>query len=61
MKRPDWVTIKNRLAGRMSDDEFRIVELLIKGKTMVEVGQILGMHRSMVWRRMQRIKDRSEL
>jgi len=61
MKGTDWVAIKSRLAGKLSDDESRIVELLIQGKTMAAAGQILGQHRSMVWRKMQRVKERSQI
>ena len=35
-----------------------IIDLLIERKTMAEIGEILGQHRSMIWRKMQKIKKR---
>ena len=59
MKNQDWAAIRNSLAGGLSDEESRIIELLIDGKTMLEIGQILDQHRSMIWRKMQKIKKRN--
>ncbi len=59
MKSQDWAAIRNSLTGSLSDEESRIIELLIDGKTMVEIGQVIDQHRSMVWRKMEKVKKRS--
>jgi len=60
MVKHDWTTTKRALTGRLSDEEERIVDMLIDGMSTVEVGRILGQHRSMIWRKTQQIKKRSE-
>jgi DNA-binding CsgD family transcriptional regulator len=58
MNKDDWIATKRSLSGKLSDEELRIVDMLIDGKTQPEIGRVLGQHRSMVWRKTQRIKKR---
>jgi DNA-binding CsgD family transcriptional regulator len=60
MVKHDWATTKKALTGRLSDEEERIVDMLIGGMSTVEIGRILGQHRSMIWRKTQQIRKRSE-
>jgi DNA-binding NarL/FixJ family response regulator len=59
-RKAEWSRIQDRLAGQLSEEEQRIVAALAEGKTMPEVGRMLGQHRSMIWRKTQRIKARVE-
>lgn len=61
MAAQDWAALRARLAGRLSDEDTQIVDLLVEGKSTVEIGHVLGQHRSMVWRKMQRIKKRAQV
>lgn len=61
MSKHDWTKIKQALAGELSAEEARIVDLLIDHQSTVEIGRILGQHRSMVWRKMERLKKRASL
>jgi hypothetical protein len=56
-----WTATKTKLAGELSNEEARIVDMLIASKTMVDIGRELGQHRSMVWRKIQRIKKRAAI
>ena len=56
MNKHDWVSTSRQLASKLSDEEKRIVDMLVSGKSMVEIGRVLGQHRSMVWRKIERIK-----
>lgn len=59
MSKQDWAALKALQAGSFSEEESRIVDLLIAGKSTVEIGRILRQHRSMVWRKIERIKKRA--
>ena len=61
MSKHDWAKTKQSLAGKLSAEEVCIVDMLIDRKSTVEIGRILGQHRSMVWRKMQRLKKRAGL
>lgn len=52
----DW----SKIAGKseLSDEERRIVELLAARKSLPAIGKELGQHRSMIWRKIERIKAR---
>lgn len=39
-------------------EEQRIVDMLAAKKTMPDIGKALGQHRSMIWRKVQKIKVR---
>ena len=56
MSRIDWRAAKSKLQGRVSEDDFQIVELLADGKSTPDIAKALGTNRSAVWRRVQRIK-----
>jgi DNA-binding CsgD family transcriptional regulator len=60
MSKHDWGATKKRLTGKLSDEERQIVDMLIQGKSTVAIGRILGQHRSMIWRKTQRIRKRSD-
>lgn len=51
----DWSSVKNRLSS-LSDEDQRIVDMLAERRTQPEIAQALGQHRSMIWRKVQRIK-----
>lgn len=59
MATQDWPALKASLAGKLSDEEARILDLLADGKSTVEIGRVLGQHRSMIWRKVQRIKKQA--
>ena len=59
MAAQDWTTLRTSLAGKLSEEESRIIDLLISGKSTVEIGRLLGQHRSMVWRKLQKIRKRT--
>ena len=59
MSRPDWTKIKESLASRLSPEETYIIDMLIARKSLVEIGRVLGQHRSMVWRKVERLKKRA--
>lgn len=51
----DWSSVKNRLSS-LSDEDQRIVDMLAERRTRPEIAQALGQPRSMIWRKVQRIK-----
>jgi DNA-binding Lrp family transcriptional regulator len=55
MQKPDWSKIRARLAGSLSDENRRILDLLVQDKTQPEIGKELGLHRSAVWRRIRKL------
>ena len=59
MTTQDWGRVKHLLSGKLSDEESHILNMLIDGKSTVEIGRILGQHRSMVWRKTDRIRKRA--
>ena len=57
LRQIDWRGAGGKLRG-MSSEEQRIVELLVIGRTQPEIGRELGLHRSAVWRRVKKLRDR---
>lgn len=55
MHKPEWAEIRSRLAGSLSDEDRRILDLLAQDKTQPEIGKDLGLHRSAVWRRIRKL------
>lgn len=53
----DWAEAKSKL-GVMSDEDQRIVDMLAQRWTMPDIGKALGQHRSMIWRKVEKIKAR---
>jgi hypothetical protein len=51
----DWVEAKRKLTT-LTDEEKVIVDMLADKKTQPEIGKALGQHRSMIWRKVQKIK-----
>lgn len=54
----DWNSVRSKLA--LSDEEHKIVEMLAARKSLPDIGKALGQHRSMIWRKVERIKARLE-
>lgn len=54
--RHDWSAAQAAQVAELSEEERLIVELLAGGKSTPEIAQALGQHRSMIWRKVQRIK-----
>jgi IS30 family transposase len=52
----DWNSVKSKLT--LSDEERRIVDMLAARKSLPDIGKALGQHRSMIWRKIQRIRAR---
>jgi hypothetical protein len=59
MTNRDWAAVKTILGSKLSEEESRIIDLLISGKSTVEVGRLLGQHRSMIWRKVEKIQKRA--
>jgi hypothetical protein len=53
-----WTLIRDASVGQLTDEEARIVVALADGKTMPEIGRLLGQHRSMIWRKTKKIEAR---
>jgi len=53
----NWSDAKAKLAGTLSVDESRIVDLLIAKKSTPDIAKALGTNRSAVWRKIQKIKE----
>ena len=60
MKPETWADARRQLQGRLSDEEDQIVALLAEGKTQRDIGARLDLHRSAVWRRVNKLKKRIE-
>lgn len=56
MSRIDWNAAKLKLRDRISGDDFQIVELLAAGKSTPDIAKTIGINRTAVWRRVQKIK-----
>lgn len=56
----NWAEAKVDLSS-LTDEEQRIVEMLAVKKTMPEIGNALGQHRSMIWRKVEKIKVKARL
>jgi uncharacterized membrane protein len=56
----DWSQARTRLVSLTEEDQ-KIVDMLVDRKTQPEIAQALGQHRSMVWRKVQRLKKRLQV
>ena len=54
--RQEWVTVRDALTGALSKEDQRLLELLIKGESTPTIARALGQHRSMIWRKAQRLR-----
>jgi DNA-binding CsgD family transcriptional regulator len=52
----DWSHVAATV--QLSDEERQIVQMLAAKKSLPEIGKTLGQHRSMIWRKVERIKAR---
>jgi DNA-binding CsgD family transcriptional regulator len=53
----DWAIAKGKLTT-LTDEEKVIVDMLADQKTQPEIAKALGQHRSMIWRKIRKIKAR---
>jgi DNA-binding CsgD family transcriptional regulator len=53
----DWGKAKAKLSS-LTDEEQRIVNMLAERKTLPAIGKALSQHRSMIWRKVEKIKVR---
>ena len=58
-RRVNWGAARQRL-GSLTSEEERILELLDAGRTQPEIAEELGLHRSAVWRRIRKLRNRLE-
>jgi IS30 family transposase len=52
----DWSRVA--VTVQLSDEERRIVQMLVAKKSLPDIAKALGQHRSMIWRKVERIKAR---
>lgn len=52
----DWSQIGARIG--LSEEERVIVQMLASKKSLPDIAKALGQHRSMIWRKVERIKAR---
>jgi DNA-binding CsgD family transcriptional regulator len=53
----DWKDVNEKRSASLSDEDREIVSLLALGRSTPEIAKALGQHRSMVWRKVQRIRS----
>jgi DNA-binding NarL/FixJ family response regulator len=51
----DWLVARTTLRGLTSEQQ-EIVEMLAMNRTLPEIAKALGQHRSMIWRKVEKIK-----
>lgn len=54
--REEWTGIRTRLAGSLSKEDRQILDLLVNGESTPSIARALGQHRSMIWRKAQRLR-----
>jgi biotin operon repressor len=54
----DWKRIRANPPSDWSAEEIRLLDLLATGTSTPEIARIMGQHRSMIWRKIQRLKSR---
>jgi DNA-binding CsgD family transcriptional regulator len=54
----DWVGDAKKKLTALTDEEKVILDMLAENKTQPDIGRALGQHRSMIWRKVQKIKKR---
>lgn len=55
----DWNFVRKTLAGTLSAEEDRILDLLINGQSTPSIARALQQHRSMIWRKVQQLRARA--
>ena len=53
----NWAEARSQLTSLSYEDQ-RIVDMLAEGMTMPGIGKALGQHRSMIWRKIKKIRAR---
>ena len=54
----DWNVALHSIGSKLGIVETQVLRLLAEGKTQSQIGSELGLHRSAVWRRVHRIRQR---
>jgi DNA-binding NarL/FixJ family response regulator len=54
----NWESALSSLRGSLSSEEEAILRMLVAGRTQPDIGKQLGLHRSAVWRRVKRLRQR---
>jgi IS30 family transposase len=54
----DWQKVSTNLPADWSKEDRKLAELLAQGTSTPEIARIMGQHRSMIWRKVQRLKAR---
>jgi len=55
-----WKSVHAEQLQSLSEAERKLFSLLAQGKSQVEIGKILNLHRSAVWRRVARLRKKFE-
>ena len=55
----DWADVRRRLAETTTEEEQRLLELLIQGQSSYAIAEALGQHRSMIWRKIEALHERA--
>ena len=56
--RIDWQTVRANPPADWTAEELKLAELLARGLSTPDIARTLGQHRSMIWRKVQRLKSR---
>lgn len=56
--RATWKDSAHRLGESVSTEEKRMLQLLADGRTQAQIAKELGLHRSAVWRRVKKLRNR---
>lgn len=54
----DWRAVRAQAGNRLTQADARLLDLLAEGKSTPQIAVVLGEHRSRVWRRSQKLKER---
>jgi DNA-binding CsgD family transcriptional regulator len=55
----DWAQVKKRLGESATAEERKLLQLLIQGESSYTIARALGQHRSMIWRKIKALHDRT--
>jgi len=56
LEKSSWSDLRERLKEQLTEEERQIVDLLVAGTSTPDIAKKLGQHRSMIWRKIQRIR-----
>jgi DNA-binding CsgD family transcriptional regulator len=54
----DWQAAADRLRAEVSGDEREVLDMLAQGMTQPQMAARLNMHRSAIWRRVKKLRNR---